>query len=242
MTRSRTSSRTARVTAALAASAAFVVAGSATAFAHTEVDASDDRALAENVTLTFSSEAESDSAGIKQLRIVLPEGLAPEAVVLKAAPKGWTLAATPDGYTVGGTPLKAGVDAEHSVVVRQLPEAASLAFKTVETYEDGKISRWIEVPANGQKVENPAPVLKLKPAAPGAKPLAPSPSPTPTPTPEQTSQAPATSAAPSTSTAPSAQNKDDEGGNLGVIIGVAAVVLVGAGAALWFKRRGGSAG
>ncbi|MFI6696423.1 hypothetical protein ACIBLA_32660 [Streptomyces sp. NPDC050433] len=45
--------------------------------------------------------------------------------------------ATADGYTVGGTALAAGTNAEHSVVVRQLPDAKSLALKTVETYGDG---------------------------------------------------------------------------------------------------------
>ncbi|MFZ3550810.1 DUF1775 domain-containing protein [Streptomyces sp. 4.24] len=149
---------------------------------------------------------------------------------------------TADGYTVGGTALKTGVDAKYSVVVKQLPDAKSLAFKTVETYEDGKISRWIEVPSGGQKVETPAPVLDLKPAAPGAKPLAPSPSPTPSAAPS--SAAPTPSPEPSVATsAPSTAEKKDEGGSTGVIIGIiVAVLVIGAGAGMWFKRRSTNAG
>lgn len=243
MIRSRLSTRAMRVSATIATAAALVVAGASTAFAHAEVTASDDRALAENVTLSFTSEAESDSAGIKELKIVLPAGITPDAVVLKEAPEGWTFAATADGYTVGGTALKTGEDAQYSVVVKQLPDAKSLAFKTVETYETGKISRWIEVPSGGQKVENPAPVLDLKPAAPGAKPLGPSPSPTPTPTPTPSTAAPTPSPEPSVSApAPSSAEQKDEGGSTGVIIGIVAVVVIGAGAAVWFKRRSTNAG
>ncbi|MBT1186496.1 DUF1775 domain-containing protein, partial [Streptomyces sp. CJ_13] len=161
----------------IAAVGAVVVVGVAAgpAAAHAEVTASDPRALAENVTLSFTSEAESDTAGIKELRVVLPKGIAPDALTLKDAPKDWKLTATADGYSIGGPALATGTDAEYSVTVRQLPDEKSLAFKTLETYGDGKIDRWIEVPANGEKVDNPAPVLELKAAAPGAKLIAPAP-------------------------------------------------------------------
>ncbi|WP_345943983.1 DUF1775 domain-containing protein [Streptomyces sp. SID3212] len=230
-----------RYAVAVAAAAAVVAAGAGPAAAHAEVSASDARALAENVTLSFTSEAESDDAGIKTLRVVLPEGIAPDAVALKDAPKGWKLTATADGYTVGGAALGVGTDAEHSVTVRQLPDAESLVFKTVETYGNGEISRWIEVPSGGKKVENPAPVLELKPAAPGAKPLSPSPSPSPTPEPSVTSSSPAP--APSTpaaaSTAPAeAAVANDSGRDTTVIIAVVAVVVVlVAGAGVWWSRR-----
>ncbi|MFH8257581.1 DUF1775 domain-containing protein [Streptomyces roseolus] len=212
-----------------------LLVGAGAAAAHAEVSASDSRALAENVTLTFTSEAESDSAGIKELRIVLPEGLTPAMVVLKEAPKDWTFTASADGYTVAGPALAPGTDAEHSVVVRQLPNAKELPFKTVETYSDGKISRWIEVSTGGQKVENPAPVLELKPAVPGAKPIEPSPSPEPSVS-SASPPAPVTSAASSPAVNPVAE-KESDGGNTGVVIAVAAVVLVVLGAGLWWVRR-----
>ncbi|MEU3666412.1 DUF1775 domain-containing protein [Streptomyces virginiae] len=229
----------------LAAAGSVVLLGIAAgpAAAHAEVSASDPRALAENVTLSFTSEAESDSAGITELRVVLPQGIAPDAVTLKEAPENWKLTATPDGYSVGGAALATGTDAEYSITVRQLPDAKSLAFKTLETYGDGKVSRWIEVPADGQKVDNPAPLLKLQPAAPGAKPIAPGPSPTPTPAP-----APSAPTIQPSSTAPSAPaaspdarpaNPAGSGSGNGVVVAVVAAVLVlgGAGAFRWTRHR-----
>ncbi|WP_327232960.1 YcnI family protein [Streptomyces sp. NBC_01317] len=231
-----------RYAVAVAAAAVVVAAGAGPAAAHAEVTASDARALAENVTLSFTSEAESGDAGIKKLRVVLPEGIAPDAVALKDAPKGWKLTATADGYTVGGAALGVGTDAEHSVTVRQLPDAKSLAFKTVETYGNGEISRWIEVPSGGKKVENPAPVLELKAAAPGATPLAPSPSPSPTPEPSVTSSSPApaqsTPAAASTEPAEAAVSDDSDSNTTVIIAIVAVVVVLVAGAGVWWSRRG----
>ncbi|MFJ6478817.1 MULTISPECIES: DUF1775 domain-containing protein [unclassified Streptomyces] len=231
----------------LTAFGALVVLGIAAgpAAAHAGVTASDPRALAENVTLSFTSEAESDSAGIAELRVVLPKGITPDAVTLKDAPEGWKLTATPDGYSIGGTALATGTDAEYSITVRQLPDEKALAFKTLETYGDGKVSRWIEVPANGEKVDNPAPVLELKAAAPGAKPIAPSPSPSPTPPPsavpsEQPSAAApsAPSGASSTATTTATTNLKGAGSGTGVVLGsVAATLVLAAAGAFWWLRR-----
>ncbi|MFD3940093.1 DUF1775 domain-containing protein [Streptomyces sp. NPDC058611] len=220
---------------------ALVVLGLAAgpAAAHAGVTASDPRALAENVTLSFTSEAESDTAGIAELRVVLPKGIAPDTVTLKDAPEGWKLAATPDGYAIGGAALATGTDAEYSITVRQLPDEKSLAFKTLETYDDGKVSRWIEVPANGEKVDNPAPLLQLKAAAPGAKPIAPSPSPSPTPSAEPSVQPSA--AAPSAPVASASPQTAGEkaGSGTGAVVGVvAAVVLLAAAGTFWWLRRG----
>ncbi|MFB6557573.1 DUF1775 domain-containing protein [Streptomyces sp. NPDC056400] len=234
----------------LAAVGALVVLGIAAgpAAAHAGVTASDPRALAENVTLSFTSEAESDSAGIAELRVVLPKGIAPDAVALKDAPEGWKLTATPDGYSIGGTALATGTDAEYSITVRQLPDEKALVFKTLETYGDGKVSRWIEVPTNGEKVDNPAPVLELKAAAPGAKAIAPSPSPTPSPTPSSNavpSEPPSTAApsAPDAAANTAATNAKAAGSSTGAgaVLGVVAAVLVLAAAgAFWWLRRGRS--
>lgn len=221
-----------------AAALTATLALAAPASAHAEVEADTPRALAQNVTLSFVSEAESDTAGFTQLRIVLPEGITPADITLKEAPKGWKLKPAADGYTLGGPALKTGVDAEHKVRVRQLPDARQLAFKTVETYSDGKVSRWIELPAGGKEPEQPAPVLKLEAAAPGAKPLSPSPSPSTTPT---TSPSTTTSPATSTSSTPQAAEKpanEDDGSSAGPVIGgVVAAVLVLGGGGWWLARR-----
>ncbi|MFD6877293.1 MULTISPECIES: DUF1775 domain-containing protein [unclassified Streptomyces] len=228
-------------TPVLGAVGALVLLGLAAgpAAAHAGVTASDPRALAENVTLTFSSEAESDTAGIAELRVVLPTGIAPDAVTLKEAPPEWKLTPTPDGYAIGGPALPTGTDAEYSVTVRQLPDAKTLAFKTLETYGDGKISRWIEVPGNGEKVDNPAPVLELKAAAPGATPLAPSTSPSPTPSTSPSVQASA-SAAPVPAPSPSGRetSAEETGSGTGTVVGVVtAVLLLVAAGTFWWTRR-----
>ncbi|CAM5655687.1 DUF1775 domain-containing protein [Streptomyces avidinii] len=223
--------------AAVAALAAVgVTAGPAAA--HAEVTASDPRALAENVTLSFTSEAESDSAGIAELRVVLPKGIAPDAVTLKDAPEEWKLTATPDGYAIGGPALATGTDAEYSITVRQLPDEKALAFKTLETYSDGKVSRWIEVPTSGEKVDNPAPLLELKAAAPGARLIVPSPTPSPDPSIVPSAQA---SAAATRSAPVGAASAQEAGSSTGTVVAVvAAVLLLVAAGAFWWRRRNGS--
>ncbi|NUQ99703.1 MAG: DUF1775 domain-containing protein [Streptomyces sp.] len=232
-----------RVALAGAAAVTATLALAAPAFAHAEVEADTPQALAENVTLSFVSEAESDSAGFTRLRVVLPKGIAPGDVTLDEAPKGWRLKATDDGYSVAGPALKAGVDAEHKIKVRQLPDAKEIAFKTVETYSDGEISRWIELPTGGQEPEQPAPVLKLKAAAPDAKPVSHGPGVTPSVT-ESAAASPTPSATESDvaaadpDTDPRAAETDDNS-STGVTIGLvlAAVALLGAGAWWLVQRR-----
>lgn len=173
------------------------------------------------------------------MRVVLPEGIAPAAVTLGKAPKGWKFTATEDGYTLAGPALETGVDAEYSVKVRQLPDAEELAFKTVETYDDGEISRWIELPADGKEAEQPAPLLKLKAAAPGATPVEAS------PTPSETAGSPSAAAPATPSPKPSSKSSsesssadEDSGTSTGLLAGgAAAALLVLGGGAWWFLRR-----
>ncbi|MFG3291359.1 DUF1775 domain-containing protein [Streptomyces sp. NPDC048179] len=233
-----TTARRAALVGATVLTAALALAGPASA--HAEVEADTPRALATGVTLTFVSEAESDSAGFTELRVVLPEGISPGDVSLDDAPEGWKLTAAGNGYTVAGPALKPGVDAEHSIKVKQLPNARELVFKTVETYSDGEISRWIELPTGGKEPEQPAPVLKLKAAAAGAASLAPSPS--------ASASAGASTAARASARAdvtrspiPSAvqaAGDDDSGMPTGAVVGgVAAVVVAVGGGAWWLAGR-----
>ncbi|WKX07476.1 DUF1775 domain-containing protein [Streptomyces sp. NL15-2K] len=230
-----------RIALAGAAALTATLALAAPAAAHAEVEADKAQALAENVTLSFVSEAESASAGFTELRVVLPQGIAPGDVTLDEAPKGWKLKAMNDGYAVSGPALKAGVDAEHKIKVRQLPDAKEIAFKTIETYSDGEVSRWIELPTGGAEPEQPAPVLQLKAAAPGAKPVSPSPSAspresaTPTPTPSATESDVAAAGSETDTTA----TDEDEGGSTGLVIGgvVVALLVLSSGAWWMVKRR-----
>ncbi|WP_371667342.1 DUF1775 domain-containing protein [Streptomyces sp. NBC_00289] len=231
MSYARTSHRTARrLTLVTAASAIAVLLTAGPASAHVEVEAGKAQALAENVEISFDAESESDTAGVVKVRVVLPEGIAPADVTYGEGPKGWKFTAGDDGYTVGGPELKAGVNAEYSIVVKQLPDAKELTFKTLQTYSDDRVDRWIGLDEDG---ENPAPVLKLKAAAPGAKPVSPSPgaseSASAAPTPEETE--------PSASPAARAEEKDDDGMSAGAWIGIGAAVVVVAGGALYLVRR-----
>ncbi|MBE8474997.1 DUF1775 domain-containing protein [Streptomyces justiciae] len=227
-----------RLTVAAAAAATAVLFTAVPAAAHVEVESDDAQALAENAELAFTAESESATAGITQIRVVLPESIAPSDVTYGKGPEGWKFTATDDGYTVKGAALKVGADAEYSVVVRQLPDAKELAFKTLQTYGDGKVDRWIELDESGDDdghghgEGNPAPVLKLKAAAPGATPVSPSPSASATPTSEEPSTSPTPQAA-------DTEEKDDDGGlSTGVWVAIA-VVLVVAVALVVVRRRGG---
>ncbi|MGC9544655.1 DUF1775 domain-containing protein [Streptomyces sp. UG1] len=219
-----------RLTVAAAAAATALLLTAVPAAAHVEVESDNAQALAENVELTFVAESESATAGITELRVVLPEGIAPSDVTYGEGPKGWKFTASDDGYTVKGPAVKAGEDAEYSVVVRQLPDAKELAFKTLQTYSDGKIDRWIELgESSGGGHGNEAPVLELKAAGPGAKPVSPSPS---------ASESPSVSPSPQ---AADAERDDDSGLSAGAWTGiVAAILILVAAVAFVVRRRGGA--
>ncbi|MFJ6662171.1 DUF1775 domain-containing protein [Streptomyces sp. NPDC091377] len=233
----RTARRVSTVGALLVAA---VCAGAVPAFAHTEVEAEGARALAENVTLDFHAASESDTAGISKLEVILPKGLAPADIAYEEGPKGWTYDTTSRGWTVSGPELAVGANAEFSVKVRQLPDAKELVFKTLQSYSDGRVDRWIELDDSGDDSGghgHPAPALKLGAAEPGATPIAPSPS------------GEATSAAPSSeppaaadSPSPVAAGNEKDGGDGGLSpaawtgIGAAALLVLG-GAGWWLKRR-----
>ncbi|MCX4706838.1 DUF1775 domain-containing protein [Streptomyces sp. NBC_01373] len=228
-----------RIALAGAAALTATLALAAPAAAHAEVEADKAQALAENVTLSFVSEAESDSAGFTELRVVLPKGIAPGDVTLDEAPKGWELKATNDGYAVSGPALKAGVDAEHKIKVRQLPDAKEIAFKTIETYSDGEVSRWIELPTGGAEAEQPAPLLELKAAAPGAKPVSPSPTETASETPSAPASTPAAARTQTDASAAASDTAADEDDSMssGVVVGVVVVLLLLGGGAWWLVKR-----
>ncbi|MEU9284340.1 DUF1775 domain-containing protein [Streptomyces sp. NPDC048275] len=231
---------------------AVAVATAGPAAAHTEVEAEGARALDQNVALTFTAESESGSAGISKLEVILPEGITPQDISYKEGPKGWKLAPTNRGYIVSGPKLAVGEDAEYVVTVRQLPDVKVLDFKTLQTYSDGQVDRWIELDEEVSEDGHghPAPRLELKPAAPGAEPVSPSPtgqtttaspSPSPSPSPSTGSGEP-TSGAPSASAKPVAKESDDDGMSVAVPVGIGIAVLAIGGAVWWLRsRRGGAA-
>lgn len=221
---------------------AVAIATAAPAAAHAEVEAEGARALDQNVELTFSAESESASAGITELEVILPEGITPADVTYEEGPKGWRFTTTSRGYTVSGPKLAVGEDAEYVVTVRQLPDAESLVFKTLQSYSDGTVDRWIELDdsgGDGHGHGHPAPRLDLKAAAPGAKPVSPTPSPSQEPSTTVVSPEPSV-ASPEPSRKPAADS-DDDGLPLAVPLGIGAAVLaLGGGLWWWRSRRGGT--
>jgi hypothetical protein len=151
-------------TATLLSVAALSIA--APALAHTQATLDNPHAGATNAMLSLNAEAESTTAGIAKLDVTLPGGIAPDQVSLASAPQGWAFARTAQGFTVSGTPLAVGTDAKTSLRIATLPGAPTLlAFKTLVTYADGKVDRWIEVPTAGQPTPpNPAATVSLEPA------------------------------------------------------------------------------
>ncbi|MFD3791980.1 DUF1775 domain-containing protein [Streptomyces cyaneofuscatus] len=242
--RVRTVHRCAGVVAA-AIAATLVLATPASA--HVEVGSEGARALAENVTLNFDAATESDAAGITKLEVFLPKGITPVDVTYGKGPAGWKLAPTDKGFTVSGPPVAVGEDVTYSVVVRQLPDAKSLVFKTLQTYDDGRVDRWIELEeSSGGGHGHSAPVLELQEAAPGPEPVAPTPSASPTTAPPSPSAPPTTEPA---DVKPTASDRattaaEEDGSSPALPIGIAVAVLALAGGGLWWflkSRRTGTA-
>lgn len=222
------------------AGAASAVAIGTPASAHTGVKVSPARAGASNAVVTVNAEAESDNAGVKSVQVFLPDGITAPDIILLKAPKGWKLSSTAaDSYTVGGPAVPVGTDAEHQVRVRQLPNAPQVSFKILQTYSDGRIDRWIEVPsAANPEPANPAPTVKLAAAAAPPSSAAPTTAPA-TPSAARSSaatDAPATDAAvtafPSANDEPAAGN-----GGLWIGAGLLLAVIAAVGGALYLRQR-----
>lgn len=208
-----------------------VLAVAGPAAAHVEVSADKTRAGATDVTLTFHGEAENPS-GIRSERVVLPEGIAPADVTPVKLPSGWTFTVNADGFVVGGKALASGKDAEWKVKVAKLPDGETrLSFKTLETYADGEVSRWIEIQEEGEEEsEHPAPLITLKPGpstAPATASAAPGPS--------ASSAAPVATPAATIQAEPAANA--DEGSSTWWIWVLAALVLAGVAGFLLVRRR-----
>jgi uncharacterized protein YcnI len=222
----RTSARL--IAVAVGAFAAALIASPA--WAHVEVSADLPQAGAQNVTITFHGEAESANAGVVSAQVTLPAGIKPADVTLVSAPNGWQLTRGADNFTVAGTALPVGQDMEFSVKIAQLPwDATQLMFKTLQSYSDGEVDRWIDEPTAGVELEHPAPILKLDPA--------------PSASPPSASQSAAGSPSSSSSAAaPAADSQADSGTPVGVWIGLGAVLLaaiVAAGVIMANRRRSG---
>jgi uncharacterized protein YcnI len=179
-----TTLRRAGTVTALAAAGLFAAAGVASA--HVTVHPESYAKGATDGVLTFRVPNEEDSASTTKVQVFLPTDH-PVLGVLVHPQDGWTAKVTTaklkkpvktdDGtitdavseITWTGGKIGAGQYEDFDVAFGQLPEdTGTLTFKTLQTYSDGKVVRWIEEPAGGEEPENPAPSLKLTAGAGGA--------------------------------------------------------------------------
>jgi hypothetical protein len=205
---------------------ALVAVWAAPAVAHVEVSADKTLAGATDVTLTFTAESESTSAGVVSMQVVLPAGIAPADVTYVSGPKGWKFTRNADGYTVGGPALAVGKEFSYKVKIAKLPtDADTISFKTLEKYSDGEVDRWIEIPTpGGDEPDNPAPTLELTGATSSAPPTTSPPAPAPT-----------TATTPTTASGGSGTSAW-----LWILLAVVLAAIVGA--LLWARRRRESTG
>ncbi|MEQ4305552.1 YcnI family protein [Plantactinospora sp. B6F1] len=147
--------------------------------------------------VAFRVPTESDTASTVKLEVAFPED-APLASVSTMPVPGWTVAiekrkvdppvevhGSQVGEVVSKITWTASADAgikpgefhEFPVSMGPLPKVEKLVFRVLQHYSDGKTARWIEPPAaDGTEPENdPAPVLKLLPAAEAGTPATSSP-------------------------------------------------------------------
>jgi len=209
---------------------AAVAVTAAPAWAHVQVSADKAQAGATNVTVSFNGEAESTTAGIKSEQVFLPDGITANQVHQGKLPPGWTFTTAPDSFTVAGPALPVGTDAVWSAVIDKLPaNATQLVFKTIETYGNGEVDRWITEQQPGQpEPEHPAPVLKLAAAAPTSA--------------APTSTAPTSAApVPQSSAVVSATSPGGDGGSsswVWWVVGAVVVLAAIATAVILVRRRG----
>ncbi|MFG3205796.1 YcnI family protein [Streptomyces sp. NPDC048192] len=178
MSASHPTARRAGTVAALAVTTVLLAAGAASA--HVTVHPESFAKGATDGVLTFRVPNEEDSASTTKVQVFLPTDH-PVLGVLVHPQDGWTAKVTTtklktpvktdDGtiteaaseITFSGGKIGAGQYEDFNVAFGQLPDdTGTLVFKTLQTYSDGKVARWIEEPAaGGDEPENPAPVLKL---------------------------------------------------------------------------------
>ena len=169
------------VVLALGTALAVALAGAGAAAAHVGVS-STDAAAGGFGKLTFRVPNESDTASTVALRIAIPEESAMASLRAQPVP-GWTVSTTTSDLATpleshgeqvtsyvsvvefraaDGGGIRPGEFQEFALSGGPFPEGDQLSFPTVQTYDDGSESAWIEPTVEGQaEPEHPAPVLAL---------------------------------------------------------------------------------
>ena len=137
------------------------------ALAHVQVEAQPGSPGATDATLKVTAAAESSTAGISKIDVTADPAIPADQITLISGPSGWTVTpGSQGGFAIGGPALATGEDAVVSLRVRQLPSAPQVVFKVLQTYSDGDVERWIELPGpDGKEPDKPAPIVKLSAGA-----------------------------------------------------------------------------
>ncbi|MDH6625046.1 uncharacterized protein YcnI [Streptomyces sp. LBL] len=169
-----------------AVAAAAVVGLSSPAFAHVSVQPEGSAAKGGYAVLDFKVPNERDNASTTKLEVNFPSDH-PLASVMPEPMAGWSVKVTKSKlakpveahgeqiteavskvtWTADGKGIEPGYFEKFPVSVGALPEDADdMVFKTIQTYSDNEVVRWIEEQKDGaQEPENPAPVLTLSAAS-----------------------------------------------------------------------------
>ncbi|WP_069171565.1 YcnI family copper-binding membrane protein [Streptomyces griseus] len=168
----------------IAASTVLLLSGPA--FAHVSVQPQGEAAKGGYATINFKVPNERDDASTVKLEVNFPADH-PLASVSPQAVPGWKVVVTKSKlaepidvhgkkigeavskvtWTADGNGIRPGYFQQFPLSVGQLPENADqLVFKTLQTYDNKEVVRWIEEPtAGGEEPESPAPVLALTAAS-----------------------------------------------------------------------------
>jgi uncharacterized protein YcnI len=174
-----------RILGALAVIGGVVAAAASPAWAHVEIDPGSEP-KGSTVAFAFRVPDEEDNASTVRLDVQFPVDH-PIANVLVQQKPGWTFTTqtqklakpikTADGtftnavteisWVSAGGQIGPGAYDLFPVFGGPLPtNATALTFKVVQTYSNGDVVRWIELPAKGAPTpDHPAPVLLLTKAA-----------------------------------------------------------------------------
>jgi hypothetical protein len=165
-----------RTLGVLLAGAAIAWGGlAAPALAHVTVAAEPGSPGANDATLKIMAAGESSTAGITKIDVTADPAIAADQLTLIEGPTGWAVSpGSQGGFAVGGPALSKGDDATVSLRVKQLPAAPQVVFKVLQSYSDGEVERWIELPGpDGKEPDKPAPIVKLSAGAPSSVSAAP---------------------------------------------------------------------
>jgi uncharacterized protein YcnI len=230
-----------RVIASGVAAMAALVLVAAPAAAHNEWEPQT-AAPGSVIDLTLFVEDEQPEAGTTMVELFFPE---PITVAALPAVPGWTatlmdgqLGGPAGGVTWAGGPAPG--DMELPIRLGPLPnEAGRLQFKTVQTYDNGEVDRWIDDwPEGAPEPPAPGPVLDLVAGGPGSIPAT-----TAATTTTTASTTTTTTAATTETDQTAAEDTDgDSGGDVVPWVIAAVVVVAVAGGAFAFLRSRRSPG